>query len=173
VVASVSEQFQAIHVRPAPGPALVIGSKVFAGRADRRALFPDALGLDLQPGDGVDIVHDLTQPYQGRFNHIDCVSVLEHCAKPWVVAENIQAVMAPAATIFLSVPFAHRWHGYPSDYFRFTAEGVRALFPLIVWEVMKYGHRKLTDPGQKLPCEKIDDLPYLPRCEVLAFGRLA
>lgn len=173
MVASVSERFQELYVRPAAGMALVLGSKVFPGREDRRRLFPLATGLDMQPGDGVDVVHDLAQPFPAAFAHIDCVSLLEHCPRPWVVAENIMAMMLPGSTIFLSVPFVHRWHGYPSDYFRFTAEGVQSLFPAIAWEVIKYGHRKLTDPGQKMSCEKIDGLPFMPRCEVLAFGRMS
>ena len=34
----------------------------------------------------------------------------------------------------LSVPFAWKFHGYPSDYWRFTREGVKKLFPRIDWD---------------------------------------
>jgi hypothetical protein len=103
-------------------PYLEVGSRGY-GRdygsgQDLRGLFAERgewLGVDLQPGPGVDIVQDLAAPWDvvdaalagRRFGTVFCLSVLEHCRRP----------------------FAWKFHGYPSDYWRFTHEGVKQLFP--------------------------------------------
>jgi hypothetical protein len=35
--------------------------------------------------------------------------------------------------LYVSVPFSWKFHAYPSDYWRFTPEGIRILFPKIVF----------------------------------------
>lgn len=170
MAAAVTDEFQDLYVRPAKGVVLVVGSKVFAGRTDRRKLFKSALGLDMQSGEGVDIVHDLEVPLAGQYAHIDCVSILEHCKRPWLVAENIENLLVPGGTLFVSVPFVWRFHGYPSDYFRFTLEGMQSLFPRIEWVKTAYATDKLRgDPFLKT--DKDGGYPMLPKSEVLGFGR--
>ena len=93
----------ACFASPAGGELLVIGSKVYPGREDRRKLFPDVTGLDMLPGEGVDIVHDLELPLDRKFAHIDCVSVLEHCRRPWVVAENICDSLVSRGTLLFDI----------------------------------------------------------------------
>ena len=124
------------------GPFLEIGSKDYGNTQDLRSLFADAdgyVGVDLEPGPGVDVALDLTRPFdevdaalQGRrFGSIFCLSVLEHCAEPFVMAENLTRLAAPGGTICVSSPFAFKYHAYPGDYWRFTHEGIRRLFPRI------------------------------------------
>lgn len=173
MAASVSDEFQRLYVRPSAGWTLVVGSKVFPGRVDRRQKFAKAIGLDMQEGEGVDVIHNLEHPMVGRkFAHIDCVSVLEHCRRPWLVAENIVGFMAQGSTLFVSVPFVWRFHSYPSDFWRFTAEGVKALFPRIRWDRMMYGHSELAEVTERLPLTKVDGYPMIARTEILAFGTL-
>lgn len=165
-------QFRAEHVRPAVGPAAVIGSRVYPGRPAWREWLPDALGVDALAGPGVDLVWDLEAALpaeRGLFAHVECLSVLEHTPRPWRVARNLERMLRPGGTLFLSVPFAWRVHGYPADYWRFTADGVRALFPRIRWDVLLYGDREFR-PGPKVAVVKVDGLPYVGRCEVLGFG---
>jgi len=167
------EQFEARYVKPEPGLTLIVGSLLNGERQDRRKLYPPgmAFGVDMQAGDGVDLVHNLEDPLVGfRFAHVECVSVLEHCRKPWVVAANIEDAMLTGGTIFLSVPFAWRWHGYPSDYFRFTADGIRELFPRIDWRRLMYASDRLS-VKHLLHVRKDGTHPLLPRCEVMGFGR--
>jgi hypothetical protein len=45
------------------------------------------------------------------------------------MAENIQRLLEPGGVLYVSVPFAWEIHSYPSDYWRFTPEAVRLLFP--------------------------------------------
>lgn len=152
---------------------MVVGSKQYEGRADRRALYRDAIGLDLEAGDGVDVVHDLETPLPdtfGLFDHVDCVSVLEHVRRPWVMCANIEAVMAPGATILVSVPFVWRIHAYPSDYWRMTIEALPILFPNVEW-----AHRQYlcgNDIHKKPLAETINGLVYLSKTEAVAFGAI-
>lgn len=163
-------KFESIHVRPRPGRALIVGSHLYSERADRRQLYRDAIGVDMQAGPGVDVVADLEQPQPqlGRFEHIDCLSVLEHCRRPWVLAANLEAMLLTGGTLYVTVPFVWRVHGYPSDYWRFTMDGVRALFTRIDWCAIEYaGIRLRLSPTQAIEHE---GHPYLPRTMVCAFG---
>lgn len=153
------------------GRALVVGSKQHKGKADRRKLYGTALGLDMEPGDGVDIVHDLEKPLPdtfGLFDHVDCVSVLEHVKRPWLLCANIERVMADDATILISVPFVWRVHAYPSDYWRMTVDALPILFPGITWKSRDYlaGSKIVRAPSGTT----INDQTYMQKTEVMAFG---
>lgn len=166
-------EFERRYVKPQKGRALIVGSKVFPTREDRRKAHAEAFGVDAEAGDGVDLVHDMEQLLPesvGKFAHVECTSVLEHCPRPWKVAETVEAALIDGGTILLSVPFVWRWHGYPSDYWRFTADGIRLLFPNIEWEVMVYASDKMRDVHD-LPWLKEDNYRFYPRCEVYGFGR--
>jgi len=122
-------------------PVLEIGSRHYAREtsSDFRSLCAahQYLGVDMSAGDNVDRVVDFTKAFAdvdralggGRFGTILCLSVMEHVSDIVTFANNLTAVTAPGGILFLSVPFSWRFHGYPSDYFRFTPEGVKQLFP--------------------------------------------
>lgn len=154
-----------------PERALVVGNKRYDDKPDRRGIYRSALGVDMLPGDGVDLVHDLEQPLPesvGQFDHIDCVSVLEHVRRPWKMAENLESCLTDGGTILVCVPFVWRVHAYPSDYWRMTAEALIVLFPSVQWRARKYlteGRlRKLT------PTREGAVGPWLARSELVAFG---
>ena len=128
----------------------------------------------MQPGPGVDRVLDLEEPLPadfGPFAHVECMSVLEHSRRPWLLAANIERVLEPGGTLFVTVPFVWRVHGYPDDYWRFTTSGVRELFPRVTWTAEAYAHSEMSD-GQHVPCVKLKDWPYFARTEVCMFGHL-
>jgi SAM-dependent methyltransferase len=139
---------------PRDGRTLVVGSKVYGNKLDRRRLYADAIGLDLFEGEGVDVVHDLEQPLPaalGHFDHVDCVSVLEHVRRPWLLAQNIEAALVEGGTLLVCVPFCWRVHAYPSDYWRMTAEALEVLFPNVEWISRKYlvnGRQRKVVPGK-------------------------
>jgi 2-polyprenyl-3-methyl-5-hydroxy-6-metoxy-1,4-benzoquinol methylase len=158
---------------PLPGRTLVVGSKQYKGKADRRALYPHAVGVDLFEGEGVDFTHDLEHPLPdelGSFSHIDCCSVLEHVQRPWLMCANIERVMAPRGTILICAPFVWRVHNYPGDYWRITAEALPILFPRITWQ--KIGYLAGGDLQKKTPALTHDGQTYLQKTEVVAFGAL-
>lgn len=164
-----TEKFHDQFRKPAPGRTLIVGSRVYPGREDRRLLYPDALGVDMLEGPGVDLVYNLEEsliPTSHLFAHIECRSVLEHSRRPWLLAANIERLMAPGATLDLSAPFVWRVHAYPSDYWRFTTEAIRELFPNIEWTALTYA----TQTSLKTKKIRVGPAVYLARSEVLAWG---
>jgi hypothetical protein len=139
------------------GPFLEVGSRDYGSTPDIRGLFPgaDYTGLDMSEGKGVDIALDLTLPFEdidaalggNRFHTIFCLSVMEHCDQPFVMAENLTRLLANGGMLYLSVPFAWKFHGYPSDYWRFTHAGVKKLFPQLVFED-SLDHMATSRPGE-------------------------
>lgn len=170
--ASCAEKFEAKFVHPKAGRTLVVGSKVYPGRVDRRQSFTDAVGVDMLPGEGVDIMANLEDGIPeglGQFDHIDCVSVLEHSQKPWCLAAALEYALKPGGTIFVSVPFVWRIHAYPSDYWRFTPEAIRLLFPGIIWERLELAADKLRS-GPGLPSVVSEGHVYMAKTETVGFG---
>ncbi|MEM6749759.1 MAG: class I SAM-dependent methyltransferase [Planctomycetota bacterium] len=126
------------------GPYLEVGSHDYGTTQDLRSLFPDQdyVGVDMIDGPGVDRVLDLTAPMADidaaldgrRFGAIFCLSVLEHCEQPFAMAERLTDLLRPGGSLVVSVPWVFRFHGYPSDYWRFTHEGVKKLFPRLEFD---------------------------------------
>lgn len=171
---STTDQILFEHLPIQPKRVLVVGSKIYDKKPiDRRKLYNDAIGVDMSPGEGVDLIHDMENPLPdsiGKFDHVDCVSVLEHCARPWLMAETIQNAMKPGATLFLSAPFCWRVHGYPSDYYRYTIEAFSVLFPNIKWKTRGYlTNSKLRKISNRV---EINNRKYIERCEAVGFGLL-
>lgn len=121
------------------GPFLEVGSRDYGSTQDLGQLFPNQsyIRADLSAGKAVDRVIDMTLSFEqidaafdgSRFGTIFCLSVMEHCAQSFRMAENLTSLLAPNGKIVISVPFAWKFHGYPSDCWRFTHEGVKKLFP--------------------------------------------
>lgn len=134
-------------------------------------MFDDALGVDMQHGDGVDIVHDMERPLPkdlGQFDHVVCVSVLEHCRQPWKVARTIESCLVREGTIYLSVPVVWRFHAYPNDYWRFLRGGIEVIFPRIGWTVIRYQDE--LGRFKKYIIPRYEDGRY-GKVELHAFGR--
>lgn len=120
-------------------PILETGSKDYVNTQNFRSLFTNYkyIGVDMESGKGVDVMVDLTENFElvnqrlngERFKTIFCFSVLEHCVNPFKMGDNITKLLAKKGLVFISVPFSWRIHNYPSDYWRFTSDGIKALFP--------------------------------------------
>lgn len=125
-------------------PILEVGSKDYGSTPDFRSLIPHStyVGVDMIDGKGVDVILDMTDDFDTvdqrlggrRFKTIICFSVLEHCQNPFRMCENMTRLLEIGGTVFISVPFAWQIHGYPSDYWRFTPDGVKLLFPRIEFD---------------------------------------
>ncbi|MHA1539868.1 MAG: methyltransferase domain-containing protein [Alphaproteobacteria bacterium] len=124
------------------GPVLEIGSKqypkTFISSFRDHVKNAEYIGLDMSAGDGVDIVCDLTKKEDvfskltpHYFKTIICLSVLEHIDKPWIAAEHIEQILHPEGTLYIAVPWVWQNHAYPDDYYRFSPNGVKTLFPSI------------------------------------------
>lgn len=153
------------------GRTLVVGSKCYGEKQDRRDLYKNAIGIDLEDGEGVDFIHNLEKPLPasaGKFDHVDCVSVLEHVRRPWMLAKNIESALVSGGTLLVCLPFVWRVHSYPGDYWRMTIQAMPVLFPRIGWlhngylvngEVRKIVHGKNDEEGK-----------WMQRAEMVAFG---
>jgi SAM-dependent methyltransferase len=158
------------HIDKVKSPILEVGSKDYGNTQDLRSLFKDAdyTGIDMEDGKGVDIVLDLTEDFNyvdaklknKRFQIIICFSVLEHCADPFKMCSNIEKLLKKDGMVFVSVPFSWRIHGYPDDYWRFTPEGIKKLFPGLEFD-LKEG---CLSTGKEGVAEPIDD--YMLRVEL-------
>lgn len=169
---SALEKFEKKFVIPKEGRALIVGSKVYGEKEDRRKRYDDALGVDMQAGDGVDLVLDLEEPLPegiGTFAHVECMSVLEHSRRPWLLAANLERLMEDGATIFVSVPWIWRYHAYDHDYFRFSRDGIRSIFANIEWTNLMYASDRLCD-DDRVGRTMVDGHPYLSRTETVGFG---
>ena len=136
------------HAGELHGPYLEVGSKDYGSTQELESVLVNKgeyVRVDMQDGPRVDVVADLARPFEEidaalggrRFGTIFCLSVLEHCAQPFRMAESLTRLLGAGGKIVISVPFAWRFHGYPSDYWRFTHEGVKRLFPQLVFDPEK------------------------------------
>jgi SAM-dependent methyltransferase len=88
------------------------------------------IGIDMQPGHGVDIVadiHDLPAEWEGRFSAVLCSEVLEHVARPWVALPMLSRVIRPDGWIIVTTLTSFPLHGFPDDFYRYTRSGLELL----------------------------------------------
>jgi len=102
----------------------------------RDALFPKAkryVGLDQETGAGVDIVadaHRLSEVVEPEsFDAVLALSTFEHIKYPWLAAHEMAKVTKQGGLIYVMSHQSFVLHGAPHDYWRFSANGFRALFP--------------------------------------------
>lgn len=117
-----------------PCKVLDVGSMNVNTVGCHRDLLTDAYdytGIDLEPGDNVDIV--LEDPYIYPFsdNTFDAVltsNVLEHCKNPFKLMEECARVLKPGGVFLGCVPSVFPIHRYPVDCWRILPDGWEALF---------------------------------------------
>ena len=121
-------------------------------------------GVDIVPGEDVDVVHDLSAglgPFEGsHFDLILCTSVLEHCRAPWLLAASLEMLLPIDGVLYVSVPFVWRYHNYGGDYWRFLPDGVEQLFPGIAWDPPVFSTSR---KGEFAPAPVIKDTVAVPR----------
>ncbi|PYQ63227.1 MAG: hypothetical protein DMF53_10755, partial [Acidobacteria bacterium] len=117
------------------GRVLQVGARTppsLAGMPPRPLLRGPVTGLDIHPGHCVDLVGDAH--FLSRFlraGSVDAVvsgSVLEHLQAPWLFAAEVNRVLKPGGLIYHEAPGAWPAHAQPNDFWRMSAEGLRALF---------------------------------------------
>lgn len=119
-----------------PKKILEVGSRQAINQeelADLRGLFPNSkfIGIDMQAGPGVDLVASAEKiPFEkNTFDAIFCLETLEHAEKPWLICQEIERVLKPKGIAIVSSQQNFPIHMHPSDYFRYTPMGLKALFP--------------------------------------------
>lgn len=101
-----------------------------AGSGPRR-IATHCVNVDIEKFDGVDVVADIRHlPFgDASFDAATCDQVLEHVPQPHLAAAELSRVVKPGGLIHIATPFLFPWHPSPSDYSRWTVEGLTALFP--------------------------------------------
>lgn len=119
------------------GPALYLGSRSQTAEiASMRRLvwFGDreAVGFDIHPGHGVDVVGDAHQLSSlfgpDHFAVVYSEALLEHVTAPWLVAAECAKVLKPGGVAIHIAPWVWPTHSEPNDFWRFSDQGLRSLF---------------------------------------------
>ena len=117
-----------------PEPIVEFGSlQVEPGQPnDLRPLFAGRtfIGTDFRAGPGVDRIEDLRQLSfaDGEVGTALCLDTLEHCEDPIAAARELRRVVSPDGGVcVLTSVMLIGIHGYPSDYWRFTPDGLKLL----------------------------------------------
>ncbi|MCI0459254.1 MAG: methyltransferase domain-containing protein [Gemmataceae bacterium] len=97
--------------------------------AGGRRITPGIVTFDAFPGPEVDIVGDIHQlPIDDNsFDCVFCTGTLEHVADPFQAVHEIHRVIKPGGIVHIDVPFIQGYHADPTDYWRFTLDGLKLL----------------------------------------------
>lgn len=93
------------------------------------SLFPNRIGLDIRPGNGVRVIGDAQALgiQDASVSSILCTEVLEHLPEPQRAIDEMFRVLQPGGTLLLTTRFLFPIHDAPHDYFRYTKYGLRHL----------------------------------------------
>jgi hypothetical protein len=103
-----------------------------SGDAHRRWGFQSYRSLRYPEFDLCRPPHDL-QPADLAF----CEQVLEHVPDPLVAARTLGALVKPGGHVVISTPFLLRIHREPTDFWRFTPDGLRLIIEGAGLEVVR------------------------------------
>jgi len=121
------DEFLRLHLGDTGGLILDVGcgGRKIAGDAKNWVI-----GLDVNPGSGIDVVGDAhCLPFRDdTFDAIVCVEVLEHLQHPHTAVAELYRISKPGAKVLVCAPFYFPPHLIPIDYFRFTKHGLEILF---------------------------------------------
>lgn len=113
------------------------GKKVNLGSGPRR-IHPDVINMDSIAYADVDVVGDVCAlPFEtGTVAMAVCDNVLEHVSHPQTAADEIYRILQEGGVAYISTPYLYPFHSSPSDFTRWTEQGLRELFsPFTVREI--------------------------------------
>ena len=84
------------------------------------------INLDIAPFYGVEVVANACRiPFSDNScDRVACLALLEHVDDPRGVVTEIHRVLKPGGVVDAVVPFCHPYHPFPSDFHRFSKEGL-------------------------------------------------
>jgi len=107
------------------------GTRVLEVGAGGRRLTPRTVTTDIFPFANTDFVADaVSLPVSdGSFDCVWLECLLEHCPEPQRVVTEGWRVTASGGAVFVHVPWMLFYHDFPGDYWRFSLDAIRTLFP--------------------------------------------
>ena len=158
--------FFAVLAQLQPARVLELGTRGWDGKPPKhnrervKEACPQAqwIGVDVQDGDGVDVVcdaHYLSRRFPPcHFDAFVACSTFEHLRRPWLVAQELAAIVRVGGIGFVETHQSFPLHGYPHDYFRFSREALAELFaPDVGWWLLGswYQYRCQVVPDDVIP----------------------
>lgn len=106
------------------------GERIIGGENLENKNIKKIIKLDIYPYSTVDVIADAHQlPFRkSAFQGIICQAVLEHTQEPEKVVVEMDRVLDKDGILYVEVPFLQGYHPSPTDYHRFTLEGIHQLF---------------------------------------------
>jgi hypothetical protein len=96
-----------------------------------RSMFPGLAfsGTDMSPGPGVDQLHDLHRLgfRDGSIGTAILIDTIEHVENPRLALAELRRCLKDNGVLLLTSHFFFPIHEFPSDYWRFTAQGIGSL----------------------------------------------
>jgi ubiquinone/menaquinone biosynthesis C-methylase UbiE len=84
--------------------------------------------VDAIAAPGVDIVGDIHELpiLDDSFDCVFCTGTLEHVRDPWKAVQELRwIILRPGGIVHIDVPFIQGYHPDPTDFWRFTLDGLR------------------------------------------------
>ena len=115
---------------------LEVGSREVTGISTARTKFDlvEYVGFDYYPGSNVDVVGDVHQlssyfKPEEKFDIIFTSACFEHFAMPWIASVEMAKMLKVGGYIMVETHFSFGAHELPWNFFQFSDEGLRSLFP--------------------------------------------
>lgn len=92
-------------------------------------LHPAIVNIDIALNDGLHCCGDAEQlPFADKsFTLVISQEVLEHVRSPYLALQEMYRVLKDKGTLYLQVPFIIGYHPGPTDFWRFTREGIQEM----------------------------------------------
>lgn len=105
------------------------GERALNVGAGASAIDERVVNLDIAAGEQTDCVAAAEAlPFvDGAFSLVISQETLEHVSAPLTAVKEIYRVLRPGGRFYCQVPFVIGYHPGPTDYWRFTKEGIRHL----------------------------------------------
>jgi|SaaInlStandDraft_4_1057021.scaffolds.fasta_scaffold01508_4 SAM-dependent methyltransferase len=115
------------------GSVLDIGSKSIKSGYYKKIKIKEGTNItftDLHEGEGV-VKLDVEKDFPFEDSTFDCVisfHLFEHVFNYQNSVEEIQRILKPGGKFIIAVPFMHKFHADPDDFYRFTSSAIKRIW---------------------------------------------